>query len=205
MMAMVRKGGFEPPRLSAPPPQDGVSASSTTSAQGRNFLRRGCLNYSKQRFRRIPDRRTRIVKRRQFSVVGYFELGPFFQLPFIKVAHYPIFCGSQSVWLPQKRGAQICQRSSWRKLAKIVNLKLLLYLLHTRHHAFKPLLAEELMLSLLEVLPQRVIFIARNDLVQRRKENSILSCFMRRIHPDKLMQGGCELLFITTRFETTSG
>jgi hypothetical protein len=30
----VRKGGFEPPRLSAPPPQDGVSASSTTSALG---------------------------------------------------------------------------------------------------------------------------------------------------------------------------
>ncbi len=30
--AMVRKGGFEPPRLSAPPPQDGVSANSTTSA-----------------------------------------------------------------------------------------------------------------------------------------------------------------------------
>src|SRR5215831_3395147 len=30
--AVVRKGGFEPPRLSAPPPQDGVSASSTTSA-----------------------------------------------------------------------------------------------------------------------------------------------------------------------------
>src|SRR5579872_3706618 len=29
---VVRKGGFEPPRLSAPPPQDGVSASSTTSA-----------------------------------------------------------------------------------------------------------------------------------------------------------------------------
>src|SRR6266566_2311416 len=181
MMAMVRKGGFEPPRLSAPPPQDGVSASSTTSAQGRNFLRTGCLNYSKQRFRRIPDRRTRTVKLKTIS------------------------CGSQSVWLPQKRGAQKCQRSSWRELAKIVNPKLLLYFLHTRHHAFKPLLAEELMLSLLEVLPQRVIFIARNDLVQRRKENSILSCFMRRIHPDKLMQGGCELLFITTRFEITSG
>src|SRR6476646_2536226 len=31
---LVRKGGFEPPRLSAPPPQDGVSASSTTSALG---------------------------------------------------------------------------------------------------------------------------------------------------------------------------
>src|SRR6201981_436232 len=30
---LVRKGGFEPPRLSAPPPQDGVSASSTTSAE----------------------------------------------------------------------------------------------------------------------------------------------------------------------------
>ena len=33
---MVREGGFEPPRLSAPPPQDGVSASSTTPA-GENF------------------------------------------------------------------------------------------------------------------------------------------------------------------------
>ena len=31
-LKLVRKGGFEPPRLSAPPPQDGVSASSTTSA-----------------------------------------------------------------------------------------------------------------------------------------------------------------------------
>ena len=29
----MRKGGFEPPRLSAPPPQDGVSANSTTSAK----------------------------------------------------------------------------------------------------------------------------------------------------------------------------
>src|ERR1700704_5005280 len=38
---MVRKGGFEPPRLSAPPPQDGVSASSTTSAS------RGNVDYSK--------------------------------------------------------------------------------------------------------------------------------------------------------------
>jgi hypothetical protein len=32
---LVRKGGFEPPRLTAPPPQDGVSASSTTSALAR--------------------------------------------------------------------------------------------------------------------------------------------------------------------------
>src|ERR1039458_6964284 len=32
VVRLVRKGGFEPPRLSAPPPQDGVSASSTTSA-----------------------------------------------------------------------------------------------------------------------------------------------------------------------------
>jgi hypothetical protein len=30
----VRKGGFEPPRLTAPPPQDGASASSATSARG---------------------------------------------------------------------------------------------------------------------------------------------------------------------------
>src|SRR6267378_2636826 len=29
---LVRKGGFEPPRLTAPPPQDGASASSATSA-----------------------------------------------------------------------------------------------------------------------------------------------------------------------------
>src|SRR5437870_371593 len=36
---MVRKGGFEPPRLSAPPPQDGVSANSTTSAFKINNLR----------------------------------------------------------------------------------------------------------------------------------------------------------------------
>src|SRR5216684_4106457 len=33
--SLVRKGGFEPPRLTAPPPQDGVSASSTTSALAR--------------------------------------------------------------------------------------------------------------------------------------------------------------------------
>ena len=39
---MVRKGGFEPPRLSAPPPQDGVSASSTTSAL---TLKPKALNY----------------------------------------------------------------------------------------------------------------------------------------------------------------
>src|ERR1039458_3858045 len=36
---LVRKGGFEPPRLSAPPPQDGVSASSTTSALKSIFCR----------------------------------------------------------------------------------------------------------------------------------------------------------------------
>src|SRR5262245_46865692 len=32
---MVPKGGLEPPRVAPPPPQDGVSASSTTSALGR--------------------------------------------------------------------------------------------------------------------------------------------------------------------------
>src|SRR5258708_31561002 len=40
---LVRKGGFEPPRLTAPPPQDGASASSATSARGDEeniFLRR---------------------------------------------------------------------------------------------------------------------------------------------------------------------
>ena len=41
---MVRKGGFEPPRLSAPPPQDGVSASSTTSALAKKYRE---FHYSK--------------------------------------------------------------------------------------------------------------------------------------------------------------
>jgi hypothetical protein len=34
----VRKGGLEPPCLSAPPPQDGVSANFTTSALGNYFI-----------------------------------------------------------------------------------------------------------------------------------------------------------------------
>src|ERR1017187_377305 len=35
LKVVVRKGGFEPPRLTAPPPQDGASASSATSARGK--------------------------------------------------------------------------------------------------------------------------------------------------------------------------
>src|SRR5437867_1996473 len=34
-LVLVPKGGLEPPRVSPPPPQDGVSASSTTSALGK--------------------------------------------------------------------------------------------------------------------------------------------------------------------------
>src|SRR5208337_4065518 len=41
--AMVRKGGFEPPCLSAPPPQDGVSANSTTSARFRLIITKPSL------------------------------------------------------------------------------------------------------------------------------------------------------------------
>ena len=37
-IAMVPKAGFEPARVSPPPPQDGVSASSTTSACGRKNI-----------------------------------------------------------------------------------------------------------------------------------------------------------------------
>jgi multidrug resistance protein, MATE family len=44
---VVRKGGFEPPRLSAPPPQDGVSASSTTSARIETSSAEQHLDYSK--------------------------------------------------------------------------------------------------------------------------------------------------------------
>src|ERR1051326_8767024 len=57
---MVRKGGFEPPRLSAPPPQDGVSASSTTSALSahtrrpstgrRSIVNKRLFDYSKEAF-----------------------------------------------------------------------------------------------------------------------------------------------------------
>jgi hypothetical protein len=35
---MVPKAGFEPARVSPPPPQDGVSASSTTSARCRKNI-----------------------------------------------------------------------------------------------------------------------------------------------------------------------
>ena len=51
---MVRKGGFEPPRLSAPPPQDGVSASSTTSALIKTSLPKQHLIIAK---RRVASRR----------------------------------------------------------------------------------------------------------------------------------------------------
>src|SRR5579885_2074751 len=44
MECLVRKGGLEPPCLSAPPPQDGVSANFTTSAQ-KTALRRYLLLY----------------------------------------------------------------------------------------------------------------------------------------------------------------
>src|SRR5580704_3684579 len=50
--AMVRKGGFEPPRLSAPPPQDGVSASSTTSAHVKQH-HRGVFDYSRTNLSRF--------------------------------------------------------------------------------------------------------------------------------------------------------
>src|ERR1051326_1504961 len=51
---MVRKGGFEPPRLSAPPPQDGVSASSTTSALGKS-LAISSLTFRQRVFQNEPD------------------------------------------------------------------------------------------------------------------------------------------------------
>src|SRR5580704_1577896 len=49
---LVRKGGFEPPRLSAPPPQDGVSASSTTSAHVKQH-HRGVFDYSRTNLSRF--------------------------------------------------------------------------------------------------------------------------------------------------------
>ena len=57
MIAMVRKGGFEPPRLSAPPPQDGVSASSTTSAGCKlHALNNLAISASQLRLHRILHR-----------------------------------------------------------------------------------------------------------------------------------------------------
>ena len=52
---MVRKGGFEPPRLSAPPPQDGVSASSTTSAGGKFPSFNFCKNRQKPAIRKAQE------------------------------------------------------------------------------------------------------------------------------------------------------
>src|SRR5579859_8073645 len=57
---LVRKGGFEPPHLSAPPPQDGVSASSTTSALG--------LFYTHER--RTPDGRKRKLDYNKLRLVN---------------------------------------------------------------------------------------------------------------------------------------
>ncbi len=37
MVCMVPKAGLEPARLAPPPPQDGVSTNSTTSATGHSF------------------------------------------------------------------------------------------------------------------------------------------------------------------------
>src|SRR5258708_13802504 len=47
---LVRKGGFEPPRLTAPPPQDGASASSATSARGKVRKNLSTFYKSGQRF-----------------------------------------------------------------------------------------------------------------------------------------------------------
>src|SRR6266566_6284536 len=46
---LVRKGGFEPPRLTAPPPQDGASASSATSARGKVRIDPSTFHKSRQR------------------------------------------------------------------------------------------------------------------------------------------------------------
>src|SRR5215469_18134627 len=43
---MVRKAGLEPACLSAPPPQDGVSANSTSSAQSKQLGTNGLVPYS---------------------------------------------------------------------------------------------------------------------------------------------------------------
>jgi hypothetical protein len=54
----MRKGGFEPPRLTAPPPQDGASASSATSARGE--VKKLCVSRQK-------------ISRRILNGLTYFE------------------------------------------------------------------------------------------------------------------------------------
>jgi hypothetical protein len=49
-------------------------------------------------------------------------------------------------------------------LAEIVNPKLLLYVGYSRHHAFKAFFAEKLVFLFLEILAERIVFIARNNL-----------------------------------------
>src|SRR5438309_359712 len=79
---LVRKGGFEPPRLSAPPPQDGVSASSTTSALGLFAPtsaetpdgRKRKLDYNKLRF---PDLEAKIALSRPLTAWSIASIATF--------------------------------------------------------------------------------------------------------------------------------
>src|SRR5215469_6268341 len=54
---MVRKGGLEPPCLSAPPPQDGVSANFTTSALATERTHNGLASRTQRHFKynKRPD------------------------------------------------------------------------------------------------------------------------------------------------------
>jgi hypothetical protein len=71
---LERTGGFEPPRLSAPPPQDGVSASSTTSAQPGLRLE-AAFYYSKAVRTRMPACWHPVSGDRHWNVVHYSSAG----------------------------------------------------------------------------------------------------------------------------------
>src|SRR4030095_6892780 len=102
MNMMVPKGGLEPPRVAPPPPQDGVSASSTTSALGRCKVGRGlCEIEGRRRPRRIiasssPSEDRPACRAAFQQVSSILALAPAAPLPSVFALSLPAF----SLFLP---------------------------------------------------------------------------------------------------------
>src|SRR5947209_19388335 len=99
---MVRKGGFEPPCLTAPPPQDGVSASSTTSANKRfifNIL---------QAIKRLE------LKPRLFAL-GNINSSTIFELS--KLPHFRRFLNALCIVVPTQ-SSQVLDDCGWKWISR---------------------------------------------------------------------------------------
>src|SRR5438874_675090 len=71
------------------------------------------------------------------------------------------------------------------KLRQIVNPQRLLDVRHTVDHLFESIVSEQLVLLLLEILAERVVFVAADDLVKRGEEHGILAGFVGAVHAEK--------------------